>query len=617
MNLLSQRVLDSIRRAELLRPGERVGVAVSGGIDSVALLRLLLELRAELGIVLSVVHFNHKLRGAESDADQEFVSSLARVHGLEFYCDSGDAAELAAEEHSGVEAAARELRYGFFHRLLGVEDEFTSAAESEAPAKGISENATPAKSEPQGLKPESISKIGGTAEAVPLPNLTQAVAFPERTEAVPFPEPTEAVTFPSVPLSASEAPSGSPLPMSVLDKIATGHTADDQAETILMRMIRGTGPRGLGGIYARMIVEDEEGEEQGEIVRPLLGIRRGELEEYLRNLKQPWREDATNADPRFTRNRVRKLLMPLLEREFNPAVVENFSELAEIARDEEDYWDNEISGWLGTVVQWSPPDWLRELTEPRDSQTFVQILPLPAKKQDAELRKAELVERIEQAGHAVANASLSRPWLLTEPKAVQRRVIKAIGEQAGIPLEFKHVEEILRFAAENGPAGKELALPGGWKIVREPESMVFVTPDLRHQEVFRDYEYSMNVPGRVVVPELGVAIEALRIALHSGEAEYNPQQLLDATQLPERLTVRNWRPGDRYWPAHTKSPKKVKELLQEKHIAQPARSLWPVATSGDEIVWMRGFPVPARLVWKREGEAVLIRAVPWNEQDAI
>ena len=79
-------------------------------------------------------------------------------------------------------------------------------------------------------------------------------------------------------------------------KIATWLTADDQAETILMRMIRGTGPRGLGGIYARMIVEDEEGEEQGEIVRPLLGIRRGQLEQYLRNLKQPWREDATNAD---------------------------------------------------------------------------------------------------------------------------------------------------------------------------------------------------------------------------------------------------------------------------------------------------------------------------------
>ena len=80
-----ERVLSHIRRQELLRAGDRVGVAVSGGIDSVALLRLLLELRGELGIVLSVVHFNHKLRGAESDADQEFVASLAREHDLEFY----------------------------------------------------------------------------------------------------------------------------------------------------------------------------------------------------------------------------------------------------------------------------------------------------------------------------------------------------------------------------------------------------------------------------------------------------------------------------------------------------------------------------------------------------
>ena len=82
---LAERVLAHIRREELLRAGDRVGVAVSGGIDSVALLRLLIELRHELGIVLSVVHFNHKLRGAESDADQEFVAPLAREHGLEFY----------------------------------------------------------------------------------------------------------------------------------------------------------------------------------------------------------------------------------------------------------------------------------------------------------------------------------------------------------------------------------------------------------------------------------------------------------------------------------------------------------------------------------------------------
>jgi tRNA(Ile)-lysidine synthase len=198
---------------------------------------------------------------------------------------------------------------------------------------------------------------------------------------------------------------------------------------------------------------------------------------------------------------------------------------------------------------------------------------------------------------------------------VQRRVVKAIGEHAGIPLEFKHIEEILRFAAEDGPSGKELSLPLGWKVLREPEAMVFVTPDLRREQRVPDYEYSLLVPGRAFVPELGGVIEALRvaadIALEAQVAEYNPQQLLRAELLPERLIVRNWRPGDRYWPAHTMAPKKIKELLQERHLAQPERRLWPVAVSGDEIVWMRGFPVPARLVAKAGQEAVVIRERPW------
>jgi tRNA(Ile)-lysidine synthase len=99
---LAERLLAHIRRDELLVPGERVGVAVSGGIDSVALLRLLLELRGELGTVLSVVHFNHKLRAAESDLDQAFVAGLARDHGLEFNCEAGDVAGHAAEERVSI-----------------------------------------------------------------------------------------------------------------------------------------------------------------------------------------------------------------------------------------------------------------------------------------------------------------------------------------------------------------------------------------------------------------------------------------------------------------------------------------------------------------------------------
>jgi tRNA(Ile)-lysidine synthase len=214
---------------------------------------------------------------------------------------------------------------------------------------------------------------------------------------------------------------------------------------------------------------------------------------------------------------------------------------------------------------------------------------------------------------------VSRPWLLTEPRAVQRRVLKAIGEQAGIPLEFKHIEEILRFAAEDGPTGKELSLPLGWRLVREPEAMVFLTPDLRRQERIPDYEYELAVPGRISVPELDAVIDALFVIPEitapeitaSQPAEYNSQQLLRADLLPKELIIRNWRPGDRFWPAHTKSPKKIKELLQERHVAQPERRLWPVVASGDEIVWMRGFLVPAKLRAKAGERAVLIREVPW------
>ncbi|MGA8646022.1 MAG: tRNA lysidine(34) synthetase TilS, partial [Candidatus Sulfotelmatobacter sp.] len=421
-------------------------------------------------------------------------------------------------------------------------------------------------------------------------------------------------TAEAAPFSIPSRPSAD-AQQTILDKIVTGHTLDDQAETVLMRVIRGTGVRGLGGIYPRILVERENEDGHGEIVRPLLGIRRRELEQYLVGLKQPWREDSTNSDSKFTRNRVRRLVLPVLEREFNPAILEGLSELAEIARDEEDYWENEISGWLGTVVQWSQPEWTRGLPGFEGSQGLVQIQPSQIQASKPQALSPELMERLEQAGPAIMNASVSRPWLLTEPRAVQRRVVKAIGDEAGIPLEFKHVEEILRFAAEEGPSGKELSLPLGWKLRREPEAVVFVTPDLRRQERIPDYEYALAVPGRSLVPELGVVIEALLVAPDAKDAEYNPQELLRAELLPGPLLVRNWRAGDRFWPAHTKSPKKVKELLQERHVTQPERRLWPVVVSGEEIVWMRGFPVPARLRAEAGQEAVLIREVPWAVEE--
>jgi tRNA(Ile)-lysidine synthase len=565
-----ERVLSHIRRQELLRAGDRVGVAVSGGIDSVALLRLLLELRGEVGIVVSVVHFNHKLRGVESDADERFVANLAREHDLEFHGDGDDVAQRAAEEHVSVEAEARELRYGFFRHLLGEDRE----------------------GNPQGLKPSAHGALEGTAEAVPLPN--------------PFPNPN---------------------PARLLNKVATGHTLDDQAETVLMRMIRGAGLRGLGAIYPRLAVEDDAGELCGEIVRPLLGIRRRELEQYLKEIGQAWREDSTNADATFTRNRVRQLVLPLLEKEFNPAVAESLGELAEIAREEEDYWENEVAGWMGTAVHWAEPDWARvrlgreglvQITSPT-LRGGLSKSPTSGAKNAREMGHPEinnLQSRIENASWLVMDASVDRLWFLGEPTAVQRRVVKAIGEQAGIPLEFKHVEGILRFAGGGAGSGKELVLPLGWKVERETDRLVFITPDLREPAPRLDYEYALPVPGVVAVYEAGSEFEAQRVP-GGAKAGYNPDHLLDAECLPGPLRVRNWRPGDRFWPAHTKSPKKIKELLQEQHVALPQRRLWPVIVSGDEIVWVRGFPSPAKLQAKPGRHAVFIAEKQLIEKAAM
>ena len=523
---LAHKVLDHVRRLEFLKPGDRVGVAVSGGADSVALLRLLRELRAELGIVLSIVHFNHKLRGIESDEDEKFVVDLARAHKLEFHVSSGDVGAEAAANNLSIETAAREMRYQFFRELQ------------------------------------------------------------------------------------EEASDGTRL----LDKIATGHTLDDQAETVLMRVLRGTGTHGLGGIYPVVELEEDStadgGEASAHVIRPLLNIRHRELETYLKEIGQPWREDSSNQDLHHTRNRVRHVLLPLLEREFNPAVTTNLAELAEIARAEEDYWEGEVAGWMGTAIHWSEPEWARSLGT---SDSLIQLQPY----------NPELQKRLLEPGPLVMNASIDLLWLLSEPLAIQRRAIKAVGDLAGFPLEFKHVEEIVHFAAAENNTGKQLSLPLGWKVVREPESLTFLTPDLRTQErIPADYEYPLALPGRAIVPEARLVIEAVRVLPGQdfknnvgSKPEHGFDRLLDASLVSNSLKVRNWRAGDRFWPLHTKAPKKIKELLQEQHITGAERRFWPVVVHGDEIVWVRGLPAAERFrVRSEDAEAVLIRALPLQDE---
>jgi tRNA(Ile)-lysidine synthase len=471
---LAQRVSEYVRRHKLLKAGDRVGTAVSGGADSVALLRVLLELRNELGLVLSVVHFHHGLRGAEADADEQFVIELAEAHKLPFCREDGDVKRYAIEKHLSLEAAARKLRYEYFERLL---------AES------------------------------------------------------------------------------------VVNRVATGHTLDDQAETVLMRLVRGAGTRGLAGIYpsrqSSVAGRQESNLQQTSVVRPLLAIRRDDLENYLHSLKQDWREDSSNRDLRFARNRIRHGILPRLEHGLNPAVREALAETAEIARAEEEYWEKMVDGTLPLII---------DSGGRRDPSTPLR---------------------------ASAGATLVVPTLLELPLALRRRVVRAALKTVGVSLEFHHVEEILDVAAGSAKAA---ALPQEWCAVRVGDRLEI---SIRREVEPLDYEYRLPVPGRVEVKEVGITLEAILIPRPAG---YNPGQCLEPSLLTPELKVRNWRAGDRFWPPHTKAPKKIKDLLQERHLAGHEKKLWPVVASGDAIVWVRGFAVPAQF-GARDGvsEAVMIR----------
>jgi tRNA(Ile)-lysidine synthase len=473
-------VLSYIQKHELLQPGNRVGLAVSGGADSVALLRLFLELRLDLGVVLSVVHVNHQLRGASSDADEQFVSALAAEHELDFHGATGNVAAHAKQNGLSIETAAREVRYEYFAGLLAA---------------------------------------------------------------------------------------------GKLNRIATAHTLDDQAETVLMRLIRGTGLRGLGGIQPQLLINEKE-PTSGTVVRPLLATRHSHLIAFLTALKQEWRQDASNSDLQHTRNRIRHVLMPLLEREFNPAIAERLGELSVVARSEEEFWQSQCSGWVEQIVR-----------PVRPAQRFCF---------DLNLFRAQSL-------------------------AVQRRLLRHWGRtvQPNPSLEFKHVEQLLALVNTESKIGKQLELPAGWRAVRRGDQLQLTPPHRPGTHATpHDYQYRLRVPGRVALPEAGMSLEAISIPVSGCAESYNPDQLLDAGLLAKELVVRNWRPGDRFWPAHTKAPKKVKELLQEKHVQGHERKLWPLVVSEGEIVWLAGFACPVRFRARQGDPALLIRELIQTRVDS-
>ena len=474
-----KKLLKYIREHELLRAGERVGVAVSGGADSVALLHAIHALRDELGVVLSVVHVHHGIRGEAADEDQRFVEALARRLGLDFHTTNVDVPAHAKENGLGIEAAGRALRYEYFRELIS--------------------------------------------------NHT-------------------------------------------LDKIATAHTRDDQAETVLLRLLRGAGTRGLAGIYRHV---SDEGATEAHIVRPLLGTSRKEIEEYLSKAGQDWREDATNQDREYMRNRVRHELLPLLERDFNPNIRQVLAETAEIAREEEAWWAEEVERQFRVSGFEFREKTAKDPHLPKDGRYGAPVEEVGKQFQVSSFKFRVGVAEVN--GLAVA---------------LRRRVLREMAQRAGVALDFHHVEQLMGFVAKGAVGSCHLTAGFEARIGRERGGVPWLEIVKKEAAGAVDFEYALPVPGEVKIPELGVTLRARVVEMDDKTAT------LSGALIGQVLMVRNWRQGDRYHAHGRKKEEKLKELFQEYRVPREERGRWPVVTLGDRIVWVRGLPRAEEFVGK-------------------
>jgi len=320
-----------------------------------------------------------------------------------------------------------------------------------------------------------------------------------------------------------------------------------------MKLLRGAGTRGLAGIFP------EQRLAVGSVVRPLLEVHRVELRDYLRGLKQAWREDESNADLSFARNRVRSRVLPTLRAEVNPSAELALAHHAEVARWEEEYWSEQIKRVLPLVI--APGE--------------------PARGGGRKQTSA-------------ASVSLDLQRFQQQPVAIQRRLLRAAGEQAGVQLEFDHVraiEELLAQRSTQGARARVVAIADGWRA-----RLLFRELRLERADSgtkLADYRYAFRAPGEIRVPELDTTIRAC-ISEGNGTAanpEYNRAHSIQLADFSE-LVLRNWQAGDRFQPALHTSEKRVKELLYPLRLSAEEKRLWPVVAAGNRIVWVRGIDAP-------------------------
>jgi tRNA(Ile)-lysidine synthase len=499
---LESKVIDFIQRYSLIPHKELVVVGVSGGADSVCLLHVLAKCQKKLGIKLHIAHLNHQLRGAESEADAEYVSNLAGSLGIPSTIDRQDVAAYRTERNCSIEEAARQLRYAFLARV----------------AREVGAN-----------------------------------------------------------------------------RIAIGHTRDDQVETILMHILRGTGITGLCGLApCSPMAYDRQGmswlasplslrakRSNLLVIRPLLDITREETTSYCQEHQLDPRIDSSNLSPSFFRNRLRLQLLPLL-RQYNPSVDQALLRLADIAKEDNALIEQQASGWWDEVAR--------------------------------------------QENNAIY---LNRKQIASLPIALQRHLLRAsVTKLAGDvrDIEASHIEAARSLL--NKQASKRISLPHGFICQGGYDELVIASPpSVIASEAWQSQlppcpfpplsdEFPLKVPGKTVFPGWKVIASIVREraaslssqgTLSTSERTYQGNLVahFDLHKTGTELFIRQRQPGDRFQPLGMSMPKKLYEFMVDAKIPRSWRGHIPIVCSPQQIIWVVGWRIDNRVKTTEASQKIL------------
>lgn len=446
-----QKALQFIREQELLKNGDSVVVGLSGGPDSTFLLQLLLIIQNIFDIKIYAAHLNHKLRGKEADADEEFVKEFCKKNKIECLIDKKDIRKIAQEKKQSIEETARIERYKLFN--------------------------------------EALQKFKA-------------------------------------------------------NKIATGHTLNDNAETMIFNFIRGSGVSGLRGIPVK----------RDNIIRPLLGLTKEEILDFLKKENVPFRVDSTNLEEDYTRNFIRNKIIPLLS-EINPSLYETLSITSDLLRLLEKYI---------------------QVEEAKFEKLFV------TKKADKFL-KIKIEDNIDYKNYLMLDL-------------IRKRINSVFNIQVG----YEKTKEIVNLIKQD--KGTTIQINEKTIALKERNSiLILVEPE------FEEINFSVTYDSKLQ-KYYGSYFEFKISSASVKEAKLSDNPLVeffDADKVKHKLILRNWKPGDKFVPLGMKYSKKVSDILTDAKVPFVFKKQILVLCDGPEIIWLVGIRLSEKYKVTNETKKVI------------